>query len=185
MLPSPSLFHFFPALPPEIRHRIWSELLPQARVLELEWAGEFWVGVRQGSHEPSSLLSVNMESRCCFLESYEKVELQVPTLDKKRKTKAVWHFNPIIDTLYLSELPPQPLLINFCLDELAMNLQNVPFLAVHYNDEEIWTLKNFTRFPGIKELCAITDNPLWNEEESWKNVELIGFPIGHSIRGYL
>ncbi|KFY69546.1 hypothetical protein V496_00166 [Pseudogymnoascus sp. VKM F-4515 (FW-2607)] len=180
MLPSPSFFHLFPALPPEIRQQIWFESLPEARVLELKWNGEFWIGIRQGSHKPSGLLSVNMESRCCFLESYEEIELQIPTLDKEKTTKAVWHFNSIIDTLHLSELPPQPLLINFCLDALH-SLENVRFLAVHYNDEEIWTLQNFTRFPGIKELRAITDDPLWNEHEggvSWKNVELIGFPGG-------
>lgn len=167
MLPSPSFFNFFPALPPEIRQQIWSESLPRARVLELEWNGDFWVGVRQGSHKPSSLLSVNMESRHCFLQSYERVKLQIPTLGKEGTTRAVWHFNSLIDTLYLSELPPQQLLISLCLDKLAMilhSLRNVHFLAVHYNSEEIWTLENFTRFPGVKELCTTTNNPLWNEQ---------------------
>jgi 2EXR family len=167
------VFHPFGRLAVEIRLQIWSEALPPPRALEIELQSGL-IGVLPSSHQPSALLSVNRESRTLFLQSYRKFDLLVPTSNENRQkttAKAVWHFNPTIDTIYISSVPSHPSRANYCLHQLAeTSFNELQFLAVNHSYlHEILTLRNLRRFPAMKELRLITADHLWDEREDGGN----------------
>jgi hypothetical protein len=81
--------------------------------------------------------------------------------------KAVWNFNPMIDTIYISSVPSHPSRANYCLHQLAeTSFRGLQFLAVNHSYlHEILALRNLRRFPAMKELRLITADHLWDERK--------------------
>jgi hypothetical protein len=102
-------FHRFPTLPIELRLRVWSEAMPNARAVAVEWDpfSMQWFCTQECPRQPCALLYVNQEA----LAEYEKKWIRfLPFAELQMRPHGISpllpvptsRLNPEIDIIYLS-----------------------------------------------------------------------------------
>lgn len=183
-------FHRFPTLPIELRLKVWSEAMPNARVVAVEWdpmSGQ-WLCTQECSRQPCALLYVNKEARAeyekkwirflPFSETDETVVGIVPLLPVLTS-----RLNPAIDTIYLSS--------SFWLNVLSKHhftllgshdsLKTLRFLAINTREiinfedgparsmhgwgaKVVWAVRIIEVFPSLESIIVAEDLYRWSKK---------------------
>ncbi|KAG9229696.1 hypothetical protein BJ875DRAFT_546765 [Amylocarpus encephaloides] len=110
----PSHFHSFPHLPLELRHLIWTLVLPGPRVIEVIISSiptPRWICVQESCHPTPVIGAVCRESRGVYLGTWvpflpiHKTSEPHGTARSVMESSGISFINPRIDTLYISLSP--------------------------------------------------------------------------------
>jgi hypothetical protein len=107
-------FTLFSVLPAELRLKIWTFILPSARILKIKFSSVNSTYLPNSA--PPALLATCPESRALAQETYTYLQLG-------HKPYAAIPFNPSIDNLYISELAP---ILQMHIPDLLYNLSTSP-----------------------------------------------------------
>jgi hypothetical protein len=176
-------FHRFPTLPIELRLRVCSEAMPNARAVAVEWDpfSKQWFCTQECSRQPCALLYVNQEA----LAEYEKKWIRfLPFAEFQMKPHGISpllpvptsRLNPAINTIYLSVSSTFNTLGKYRLIKLGSHdsLKSLRFLALNSKDiidfedcwarvrhswgaEAVWAVRLIEVFPCLESIIVAED----------------------------